>query len=120
MNRSLARALPDGPRKMLAGGEVSGETLRKRLAEGDDSSQIGRVIERALTLANLTKQEVAHAMGYADQSALSRWIAGVETAQMAKLWRVRALRGALVVALAEAAQDDVEVRTVVTLKRRTA
>jgi hypothetical protein len=33
----------------------------------------------------LTKQEISHAMGYQDQSAVSRWIAGVERPLLDKL-----------------------------------
>ena len=107
MPRSVDRPVPDPPRKMLAA-KVCGD--RKPLAEG-----IGQAVERAITLARLTKQDVAFRMGYADQSTLARWISGVETPSFARLWMVEDLRAPLAVALAELAQCEVE--TVVRIKR---
>jgi hypothetical protein len=114
MSLSFGRRSTDVPRKSVAADDALD---RKSFAADVDGPSIGRVIERAIVLAGLTKQELAHAMGYADQSALSRWISGAEAAQIAKLWAVRALRGALVIAMAEASRADVEVQTVVTLRR---
>lgn len=85
--------LPGAPRKPLAGPATD---LRKPLA-----IEIGQAIERAIVLANLTKQDVAYRMGYSDQSALARWISGVETAQFPKLWAIEELRWPLVRSLAE-------------------
>jgi hypothetical protein len=101
------------PHKMLA---MRGEGFRKPLAE-DLKRAIGQAIERAIVLASLTKQDVAHQMGYEDQSALSRWISGAETPQFAKLFVVVELRGPLVIALAELAHD-VEISTTLTVRRR--
>jgi len=107
MPANVNRAVPDPPRKMLA---ANSETLRKPLAEA-----IGSAIERAIVLARMTKQDVAFQMGYRDQSALARWISGVETPQFAKLWQIEELRGPLVIALAELAECVIE--TVVKVKR---
>lgn len=93
MAPTVAKRLPDAPRKNLAMGI---ESVRKPLAK-----DIGAAIERAIVLANLTKQDVAYRMGYADQSALSRWISGVETAQLPSLWEIKELRWPLLRALAE-------------------
>ena len=93
MNSTVAKRLPDPPRKMLAMGS---ESVRKPLAK-----DIGTAIERAIVLAKLTKQDVAYRMGYEDQSALSRWISGVETAQLPRLWEIEELRWPLLRALAE-------------------
>lgn len=74
---------------------------RNPLAEQDWRERIGRTIERALLLAELTKQELSYAMGYADQSALSRWIAGVERPLFDKLFAVDRFYDSWVIALAE-------------------
>lgn len=101
------------PRKSSAVPSPAAEHERKALAE-----RIGKAIERAILLSNLTKQGVAFDMGYPDASALSRWIAGTETAQFARLWMVASLRASLVVALAELAQPDgATVETTVTIRR---
>lgn len=101
------------PRKMAA---MTSEALRKPLAE-DLKRAIGRAIERAIVGADLTKQEVSFAMGYEDQSALSRWISGAENPQFAKLFMVVKLRAPLVVALAALA-EDASVVTTITIRRR--
>lgn len=77
--------------------------------------RMGIAIERALVLANLTKQEASFQMGYPDQSALSRWIAGTEPTQWHKLMAIDALRPWIAVAIAE--QSGVEVQTTVIVRR---
>jgi hypothetical protein len=99
-------------RKSIA---MTSEALRKPLAD-DLKRAIGQAIERAIVLAGLTKQEVAFAMGYEDQSALSRWISGAETPQFARLFIVVKLRGPLVIALAELS-GDVDVQTTIVIRR---
>jgi hypothetical protein len=94
---------------------MTGEGLRKPLAE-DLRQPMGAAIERAIDLARLTKQDVAFQMGYADASALARWIAGVETPQFAKLFSVPGLRGPLVVALAELS-GCVEIETTIRIRK---
>jgi ribosome-binding protein aMBF1 (putative translation factor) len=103
------------PRKMLA---MRGESLRKRLADPDIVRLLGRAIERALERADLTKQDAAHRMGYEDQSALSRWISGAETPQIARLWTLgEDFQRALVIELASACQVGVKVRTTIELEQ---
>lgn len=104
--------LGEAPRKSVA---KPSEGHRKPVAE-DLKRAIGFAIARALELANLTKQEAAFQMGYEDQSALSRWISGVETAQFAKLFGIARLRGPLVIALAELS-EDVVVETTISIRR---
>ena len=113
MSAKSSAALDQIPRKMIAA-EI--ETIRKPLA--DMPRLLGQAIERAIVLAKLSKQDVAFRMGYSDQSALSRWIAGApgETPQFAKLFAIDELRQPLVVALAELAECQVE--TVIRTKRR--
>lgn len=121
MARHLTAQLDAIKRKPLAmrgeGLARRGEGDRKPLADPDLPRLIGRAIERALKLANLEKKDAAWRMGYEDQSALSRWIAGVETPQFAKLFGILELRGPLVVALAELA-EDVDVTTTISVRRR--
>lgn len=75
--------------------------------------RLGPAIERALLLANITKQEVSFAMGYSDQSSISKWIACKEPPRFDKLWSVVRLRASLVVALAELAGADVQTTVIV-------
>lgn len=95
---------------------MRGESVRKPLAE--DALTIGRVIERALALAGISKQDAAFRMGYgSNQAPLSRWIAGVETPQFAKLFAVPELRAPIVLAFAEVV-DAIDITTNVTIRRR--
>jgi hypothetical protein len=93
------------------------EGVRKNVAEPAEGRLVGQVIGRALELAGLSRQEVAFTMGYADESSLCRWIAGVETPQFARLWQVAPLRPALVLAWAEHT-EDIEVTTQISVRRR--
>jgi hypothetical protein len=102
------------PRKKSA---VVGEGDRKRLAEVDFRRAVGGAIERAILLSGLTKQEVAGRMGYEDQSALSRWISGVENPHFAKLFSIPELRAPLVLTLAGLATPDIEIETTLRLRR---
>ncbi len=113
MSQSVRDPRLDVPLKMLA---VEGEEVSKPLAEDVWRRKIGGAIERGIVLARLSKQDVAYQMGYADQSALARWISGAETAQLPKLFRIEALRQSLVIALGELAECEVE--TVVRIRRR--
>ena len=117
----VSPAHADRPRKMLAIRELRGEADRKPLAVAEISRVIGRAIERALIAAGMEKKAAAAEMGYADQSALSRWIAGIETANFAKLWSLGApFQRELVIALA-AECAAIRVDTVLTATdRRTA
>jgi hypothetical protein len=106
------------PRKTLAMSLPGDDTGRKHLADDHWKHAIGRAIERALELAGLQKGQAAAAMGYGEnQAPISRWIAGAESPQFARLWSVPELRGPLVIALAELS-DAVSVETTITLRRR--
>ena len=103
--------------KMLAADLRGGAKAdRKPLAAINWRREIGRTIERALTLGRLTKQEMSHAMGYQDQSAISRWIAGVERPLLDKLFAVDAFYDAWVIACAEG-NPRIEVTTAITIRR---
>jgi hypothetical protein len=106
------------PKMLAAELRPQAKADRKPLAEAEWRRQIGRLIERALELAHLTKQDISAAMGYEppDQSAISRWIAGVERPQFDKLFAVDRFYDAWVIASAEA-NPRVEVETVVRVRR---
>jgi hypothetical protein len=113
----LAAQLDGIQRKSIA---MGGESLRKKFAATDDdwNRVIGRVIERALELAGMQKGEAAAEMGYGtNQAPLSRWIAGVETAQFQKLWRVERLRTPIVLAWSEQLNGAAEIVTTITIRR---
>lgn len=76
---------------------------------------IGGTIDRALTLARLSKQELSFAMGYPDQSALSRWISGVERPLLDKLFAVDRFYDAWIIACAEG-NPRIAVTTAITVR----
>lgn len=117
----MADRIPDRvagvhPKMIAAQLRSDAKADRNPLAETDWRRQIGQTIERALTLAKLTKQDISHAMGYQDQSAVSRWIAGVERPLLDKLLAVDGFYDAWVIACAEA-NPRIEVTTVVTIRK---
>lgn len=72
----------------------------KSVENRDFRAEIGRAIERAASLAGMSKKEVAALVG-CEPAQLSRWIAGTETPQFARLFAIEALREPLCVALAQ-------------------
>jgi hypothetical protein len=113
MADSITDRLADVHPKMLA---ARSEPDRKPLAAQEWRRRVGITIDRALTLARLSKQEVSHAMGYRDQSAVSRWISGVERPLLDKLFAVDRFYDAWVIACAEG-NPRVEVTTAITIRR---
>ena len=116
MSNSLAHRLDPLPRKSPARAALRGEGARKFLAD----VHLGSVIERAIALAGMTKDQAARAMGYESASSVSRWIANEEPVNFSRLWAAPELRSGLVAALAENAGDAVEVQTTVIVRRWTA
>ena len=115
----LRKSLSEGLR--LPGRDVATEAKAdpKELGNAHFRRVIGCAIEDALNNSGLTKQEASHAMGYQNAASISKWISGEETPQFAKLWAISpAFRTALVIAMAQCCDTDVEVRTVVTLSQR--
>lgn len=94
--------------KMLA---AQTDPHRKPLAE-DLKVAVGKAIERALMLAHLEKQEVAYRMGYADQTALARWMSGVERPHFDKLLAIEELRWPLIQMLA-ALDEKIQLETTI-------
>lgn len=118
MAENLTARLDSIPRKSLAMRHEDPHTLRKKFADDEWKLVIGGAIERALELAGMQKGQAAFEMGYGEnQAPLSRWIAGTESPQFARLWSVPALRGPIVLALAELS-ETVSVETTITVRRR--
>lgn len=103
------------PRKRSAELGPRGEADSKRIAEAF-RRELGLAIARAIKAAGMEQKEVAGLMAYEDGSALARWVAGAETAQMHRLWMVAKLRKHLVIELAGLA-EDVVVETTISIKR---
>jgi len=90
------------------------EGLRKPLA--DLRPLIGQLIERALTLAGISKQDAAWRMNYSDAATVSRWCSGTERPAFDKLFTIDGFKAAYMLALAE--QDpQIETTTVITIRR---
>lgn len=96
---------------------MRGEDGRKKLADIDAQRELGAILGRAIALAHLNQKDVAFRLGHQDQSAVSRWVSGVEPARFAALWQIGALRAGLIMALAESMDAGVNVQTVVTIQR---
>jgi hypothetical protein len=114
MDPKVAERLADVHPKCIAASLKPRDVDSKPLA--DWRRHIGQTIERALEIAHLTKQDVSGAMGYADQSALSRWISAVERPHFDKLFSVDRFYDAWVIACAEA-NPRIAVETVVRIAR---
>lgn len=107
----------------LGGGHLLTSEIRPRMAKADLrkpeidcwKEHIGRALERARTLAQLTLKELADAIGR-DERQVARWIAGTERPQLDAIFAVPALRGPLVIALAELS-GTVEVTTTLTVRK---
>lgn len=116
MATSVVNGLGSLPAKKAAVVGLRGETARKVFSD----AYLGRVVERAIALAGLTKDQAGREMGYANASTISRWLSGEESVQLGRVWAVEALRMPLIQALAEAAESGVVVETTVRLRRQTA
>lgn len=92
------------------------ETVRK--AETVDyRQQIGEAIKRAARLAGDWSLKELSAQLKRDERQVARWLSGQERAQLDVLWEVEALRGPLVIALAELS-SQAEVVTEIRVRRR--
>lgn len=85
MGSSIRQQLDGIQRKSLTMGSESLRSDRKSVAVSEGARRLGRVLDRALQLAGITKQQAASDLGYSDQSAISRWISGVENPRFDKL-----------------------------------
>ena len=90
----------------------------KNLEDRPWREQIGRAIERAISIAGLSQKEAA-ALLDRDQAQVARWVSSTERPQLDAIFAVPVLRGPIVIALAELSQD-IDVVTQITVTRRTA
>lgn len=79
--------------------------------------QVGRAVARAFSIAGLSQKEAAGLIGR-DPGQVGRWFTGVERPQFDAILAVQVLRTPLVEAIAELAGEDVEIETVVRVRRR--
>lgn len=119
MNDSMRDRLADvHPQMLRASSERparAGESDCKKVA--DLRTVIGRLVERALEIAGVRKQEAAFQMGYSDQGTVSRWCSGVERPLFDKLFMVEGFEDAWMLALAER-NPQMEVETRILVRRR--
>lgn len=81
MEGSVGQALASGHRQML---KVGSPADYKKFESGEIRREIGQCFDWALDKARINKGAAAAAMGYSDQTILSRWIAGTERVQLDK------------------------------------
>ena len=113
----LRTAEPSEPAKKLAARcALRGEAPAKFLG----TARVKHIIERCFQLADMTKDQAARAMEYADATTVSKWLAGIESPSIVRIWAVPVLRVALLEALAEDAADDVIVEKCFRIRRKTA
>lgn len=102
---------------------LTSEMGRPRMAKADLrkpetpawKARIGAAIDRTRTLARLTLKEFAGAIDR-DERQVARWIAGSERPQLDAIFSVEALRGPLVIALAELS-EDIAVQTTIVVRK---
>ena len=87
---------------------------RKKLA--DLRPVIGKLVERALELMGLSKQEAAYRLQYSDAGTISRWCSATERPLFDKLFTMDGFDIAYVLAIAERNQQ-IEVTTAITIRR---
>jgi hypothetical protein len=102
------------PKMLRAGLRTEAKGDRKKLA--DLRPEIGRLVERALELMGLTKQEAAYRLQYADAGAISRWCSATERPLFDKLFTLEGFDIAYVRAIAER-NPAIDVDTVITIRR---
>jgi transcriptional regulator with XRE-family HTH domain len=93
--------------------KVPSNALRK----AENWRVIGRAVERTRALAGTTLKEFADAID-CDERQVAKWIAGQERPQVDAIFAIRELRGLLVLALAELADDAAEVVTEIRIRSR--
>jgi hypothetical protein len=92
---------------------MHGETVRKEFA-GDAERFVAALFDDALRHAKLTPQQVISRLGYAHQSAVTRWTTGTDIPPfLVKFLTDKRLRRAFMVALADVPGDTIRARTVI-------
>lgn len=67
----------------------------------DHKKLLGRCIERALDIAKIERKVLAGILGYADESPIYRWIAGVDSPPMSRLLLIPAFAAGFLIAVPE-------------------
>jgi hypothetical protein len=119
MSQTVIGSTLEAPRKSVAAVlrlDANADCKPVAVSAAEWKTALGGAVERALVLAKITKQEASYAMGYPDQSAISKWITGAEPTQWHKLMTIDVLRPWISVAIAEVSGAEVE--TTVTVRRR--
>lgn len=87
----------------------------QKIENGQYRLMIGHCLDRARCLVGWSKKELAAEVGR-DEAQVCRWIDGKERPQLDALIAVKALRGPLVIALAEIT-TDIDVVTEIRVRR---
>lgn len=94
---------------------MKGEALHKFLVLPEHRAAVARVVRRMLEISGLQHKDAAFLLGFGDdQTPISRWLAGVEPPNLARILTVPALACALSAAIAES-QAGATARYVVTI-----
>jgi len=93
----------------------------KELEVATHRQRIGRCVELARKALGWSQKELAAALGDAsgelrDVAQISRWESGKERPQFDVLWAVPAMRGQLVIALADLT-EDIDIETTIRVRR---
>ena len=78
--------------------------------------RVGQAIERVQKRSEWSLKEFAAAIGR-DERQVARWFTGTEHAQLAAIVAVPKLHRLLIVALAELAEESIEITTAITIRR---
>lgn len=118
MASTLRQRLDAVPVKNLAfKGEAVFKELETREQTEESRRRFGALIGRAFDLANLKKEAVTVALGYAHASIASHWISGASAAPLPRLLEeIDGFRDGLMLALAEDS-PNVVVEKVLKLRR---
>jgi hypothetical protein len=109
MAPSVARSLDGIQHKPAVAGLRSEANLdRKKLAE-DWKLKQARIFMRVLTLGEMTLHEVSQALGYRDQSQVSRWASAADRPQWDRIATIEQLRPLIGVAWTEATGGDLQI-----------
>ena len=112
MAPTVAKALDGVPLKML---KKDGDPGLKNFQEQRRAH--GRVLERAIQIAGLTKKEATERLGIEQQSQLTAWLTGAENPQTWRFQQHPTLGPALLLAQAED-ETGVVVRHVIEMERK--
>lgn len=116
MSSILSDAFLDAPRKSVAMQLRPGTKPDSKPLAVDWRRRQADVFRRVLELGRMTLQELAHELGYRDQSAVSRWASAAERPQWDRIAEIDRLNPWIAVAWGEATGADLHVS--VTVRRQ--